>query len=98
MVTLKKIWSGVAPSILAASKRLSSMPIIPAIKRIVVLPYHIRKFIVATRVRVQPVYVRKRILSFVQPSEMKIALTGPLSENSVKKSIAKADAIIRFGM
>ena len=44
-VILKKVCFEVAPSIEDASKRLWSIPIIPAIRRMVVLPNHIRKLI-----------------------------------------------------
>ena len=82
----------------AASKRLSSIPMIPAIRRIVVFPYHMRKFIAATSVLAQPVETRKRMGSCVQPSDMKMEFIGPLSEKSVKKSMANAEAMIRLGI
>ena len=35
---------------------------------------------------------------FSMPIDISVALTGPLSENSAKNSIAKAEAMIRLGM
>jgi hypothetical protein len=50
-VILKNTLKDFAPSICADSNRLWSMPIIPAIRRIVVFPNHIMKFIKATMPR-----------------------------------------------
>ena len=64
----------------------------------VVLPNHIRKFISETRPRVPTTVERKRNGSLMMPAEISAALTGPLSEKRAKKSMANAEAIIRFGM
>ena len=98
MVIFQKIWLGVQPSISAASNRLRSMPMTAAISRMVVLPNHIRKFISETRPRVPTTVERKRNGSLMMPAEISAALTGPLSEKRAKKSMANAEAIIRFGM
>ena len=67
-VTRKKTCRELAPSRLAASKRFWSMPIMPAISRMVVLPNHMRKFMVATRPRTVICLSKKGIASSIQPS------------------------------
>ena len=74
------------------------MPMTAAISRIVVLPNHIRKFISATSPRAPATDDRKRNGSFRMPILISAWLTGPLAENSAKNNIAKADAMIRFGI
>lgn len=59
-VTRQKVCREVHPSISAASKRLTSMPMMPDISRMVVLPNHIRKFISPTSPRVPATEERKR--------------------------------------
>ena len=68
-----------------------------AISMIVVLPNHIKKFITPINERVPKAVPIKSIGSLIHPRVSKIELIGPLVEKSVKKSIANADAIIRFG-
>ena len=74
------------------------MPMTAAISRMVVLPNHIRKFISATSPRVPATEDRKRKGSFKKPALTRKPLTGPLSENRAKNNMAKAEAMIRFGM
>ena len=97
-VTRQKVCREVHPSISAASKRLTSMPMMPDISRMVVLPNHIRKFISPTSPRVPATEERKRNGSCVTPMDISAAFTGPLSENRVKNSMEKADAMMRLGM
>ena len=87
----------VAPSTSAASNREVSIPIMPAIKRIVVLPNHIRQFIRAISPLALPVFARNLYGSEMIPICIKIELIGPPSENSVKNNMENADAMIRFG-
>ena len=96
-VILKNTCVEVAPSTSAASKSDVSIPIIPAISKMVVFPNHIRKFIKATSDLALHVLDRNLNGSLVIPAYIKIELTGPLLENKVKNSIANADAIIRLG-
>ena len=70
-----------APSILAASRILVSIPIIPAIKTMVVLPNHMRKFISAIRPLAPATSERKRYVG--SPIELRRLLIGPTSENIV---------------
>ena len=79
------IWREVAPSISAASKSDVSTPIMAAIRRMVVFPNHIMKFINATSPRVPHTLAKKRIGSFVIPSAARISLMGPFSENKVNE-------------
>ena len=85
------------PSISDASKISGLMPMIAAMSMIVVFPNHMRKFIRPTSVLVPNTDPRKSIRSLIHPRFIRIELIGPLVENIVKNSIAKADAIIRFG-
>lgn len=87
-----------APSISAASKRFGLIPITAAIRRIVVFPNHIRKFINATSPLVPITEDRNRIGSPMIPADTMNEFTGPLSENNAKNNIANALAIIRFGI
>ena len=66
----------------------------------VVLPNHIRKFIKPTRPRAVHTLESQRTGSATMPSFSKMELMGPVSEfeNSVKNSMANADAMIRLGM
>ena len=73
------------------------MLIMPAISIMVVLPNHMRKFIKPISERVPNAVPIKSIGSETIPTDSKIELMGPLVENSAKKSMANADAIIRFG-
>ena len=73
------------------------MPIMTAIRRIVVLPNHIRKFSSATSVRALHLWLKKEYACFRIPAWTSMALIGPPSANKVKNNIAKADAMIRFG-
>ena len=98
MVILKKTWPELAPSILAASNKEVSMPIMPDIRRIVVLPNHIMKFMMQMSARVQSTLAKKRMGSRVIPTFIKMLFIGPPSENKVKNSIANAAAMIRFGI
>ena len=97
-VILKNTCVDVAPSTSAASKRDVSIPIIPAIRRMVVLPNHIRQFIKAIRPLALPVCDKNLYGSEIIPIDMRILLIGPPSEKRVKNSIANAEAMIRFGM
>ena len=97
IVTLQKIWVGVAPSTSAASYRESEIPIMPAIRRIVVFPNHIRQFMKATRPLTEPTCAMKSYGSLNRPMFTRIELIGPVFANMVKNSIAKAEAMIRFG-
>ena len=74
------------------------MPMTAAISRMVVLPNHMRKFIRPTSPRVPATLDKKRNGSSRKPAETSAALTGPLSENKAKNSMAKAEAIMRLGM
>jgi hypothetical protein len=85
------------PSISAASKTSTLMPIMAAISIIVVFPNHIRKFMNPINDRVPNVDPIKSIFSWITPKDIKIELIGPFVENMVKNSMANADAIIRFG-
>ena len=96
-VILKNTCVEVAPSTSAASKREVSIPIIPAIRRMVVLPNHIRQFISAIRPLALPVWDKNLYGSEINPICIKRELIGPASENSVKNNMENADAIIRFG-
>ena len=98
MVIFQNIWFGVQPSSSAASYRVGSTPIMAAISMMVVLPNHIRKFIRPTSARLPHTVFRKLMGSVVQPMLMSTAFTGPLSENRAKKSMAKAEAMMRFGI
>src|SRR5574344_295059 len=71
---------------------------IPDMRSSVVFPYHIRKFIAATSKRTVSVLKRNRIGSAILPVIKAILLTGPESEKRTKKSMANADAMIRFGI
>ena len=97
-VTRKKTCRELAPSISAASNMFWSMPWMPAISRIVVLPNHIRKFIREMSTRTGIFRDRKSMALSAQPAESTTWLTGPTGENSVKNSMEKAEAMIRFGM
>ena len=71
---------------------------IAAISMMVVLPNHIRKFIRPISPRLPHTVFKKLMGSLIQPMLCSTAFTGPLSENSAKNSIAKAEAMIRLGM
>ena len=96
---LKNTCVDVAPSTCAASKSDPSIPIIPAIKRMVVLPNHIKKFMVPTRPLVQATLVKNLIGSLIRLRCKRMEFTGAVlpDANKVKNSIEKAAAIIRFG-
>jgi hypothetical protein len=87
----------VAPSTSAASNKDVSIPIIPAIRRMVVFPNHIRQFISAISPLALPVWDKNLYGSEINPICIKRELIGPASENKVKNNIENADAIIRFG-
>ena len=89
-----------APSNWAASYRPGSTPMMAAIRMMVVLPNHIRKFISPTRPRAVQTLESQRTGSATMPSLSRIELIGPVSafENRVKNSMANADAMIRFGI
>ena len=74
------------------------MPMMPAISRIVVLPNHIRKFIEQISVRTVTRLAKKSMGISLQPQAWISWFTGPTLEKSVKKSMEKAEAMIRFGM
>ena len=97
MVILKNTCDEVAPSTSAASKSEVSIPIIPAISRIVVLPNHIRKFMKDTSDL--ELYMLEKNLNGEDniPICISMELIRPPSENKVKNNIANADAMIRFG-
>ena len=97
-VTLKKVCLGEHPSSSAASKSDGLIPITAAISRIVVFPNHIRKFISPTSPRVPHTDDMNLNGCDRIPIDTRVLLTGPLSENSAKNSIANAEAMIRFGM
>ena len=78
-------------------KKELQKPIIPAIKRMVVLPNHIRQFIRAISPLALPVFAKNLYGSEIIPICIKIELIGPPSENSVKNNMENADAMIRFG-
>ena len=63
----KKTCVDVAPSTSAASNNEVSIPIIPAIRRIVVLPNHIRQFIKAISPLVLPTLERNLYGSVMNP-------------------------------
>ena len=71
-----------------------------AIRMMVVLPNHIRKFISPTRPRAVQTLESQRTGSATMPSLSRIELIGPVSEfeNRVKNSMANADAMIRLGI
>ena len=71
---------------------------IAAISMMVVLPNHIRKFIRPISPRLPHTVFRKLMGASIQPMLSSTAFTGPLSENSAKNSMAKAEAMIRLGM
>ena len=75
-----------------------SMPWMPAISRIVVLPNHIKKFIRLIRMRTETFRPRKLTLLSTMPWASSTWLIGPTGENRVKNSIEKAAAMMRFGM
>ena len=70
---------------------------IAAISIIVVLPNHIRKFISPIKERVPKTDPIKSIGLLIHPRDIRMELTGPLVENSVKNKSANADAMIRLG-
>ena len=90
-------WEEVAPSTSAASNKEVSIPIIPAIKRIVVLPNHIRQFINAISPLALPALDKNLYGVSINPICISIELMGPPSENNVKNNMENADAMIRFG-
>ena len=96
-VILKNTCVDVAPSTSAASKSDVSIPIIPAIRRMVVLPNHIRQFINAIKPLALPVCDKNLYGSEINPICINRELIGPPSANNVKNNIENADAIIRFG-
>ena len=98
MVIFQNIWFGVQPSSSAASYRVGSTPMMAAISMMVVLPNHIRKFIRPMSARLPQTVFRKLMGSERVPMLISTALTGPLSENSAKNSMANAEAMIRLGM
>ena len=67
----------------AASNRLWSMPMMPAMSRIVVLPNHMRKFIRQMSPRTVKRMLKKSIGASIQPSCVRIWLIGPTLENSM---------------
>ena len=71
-----------------------------AIRMMVVLQNHIRKFIRPTSPRAVQMLDSQRTGSLTRPSLSRMELIGPVSEleNSVKNSIANAEAIIRLGI
>ena len=71
--------------------------IIPAIKRIVVLPNHIRQFINAISPLALPALDKNLYGVSINPICISIELIGPPSENNVKNNMENADAMIRFG-
>ena len=73
------------------------MPIMPAISRMVVLPNHIRQFMNPTSPLTDPMCAMKSYGSLKTPIAIRMGLTGPPLENSVKNSMEKAAAMIRFG-
>ena len=98
MVIFQNIWFGVQPSSSAASYRVGSTPMMAAISMMVVLPNHIRKFIRPISPRLPHTVFKKLMGASIQPMLCSTAFTGPLSENSAKNSIAKAEAMIRLGI
>ena len=58
-VTFQNTFQALAPSMVAASNMLWSMPMIPAISTMVVLPNHIRKFINAIMLRTEILVLKK---------------------------------------
>ena len=83
-VIFLNIWNELAPSILAASIIPVSIPIMPAIRTIVVLPNHMRKFIRPMSPRLPHTVFKKLMGALIQPMLSSTAFTGPLSENSAK--------------
>ena len=67
-VTLKNTCRDVAPSMFAASKRLWSMPMIPAMSKIVVLPNHMRKFMRLIKLRTVKRMLKKSIGASIHPA------------------------------
>ena len=100
MVIFQNIWVEEAPSSSAASYRPGSTPMMAAIKMMVVLPNHIRKFISPTSPRAVHTLDSQRTGSLTMPSLSRMELMGAVSalENSVKNSMANAEAMIRLGM
>ena len=82
-VTLKKVWVEVAPSMLAASNIFWSMPMIPAISNMVVLPNHSRKFIRQIRLRTVILMAKKSMGFSAIPICISSWFTGPTLENRV---------------
>ena len=80
-----------APSMEDASYSAGSIPMIPAIKRIVVFPVHIIKLINAIRRRI--LHSSSRKLNAV-PNNW---FTGPVTANNVANNTATDDAINIFG-
>ena len=95
MVILVNTCIEVAPSTFAASNREVSIPIIPAISMIVVLPNHIRKFIRPTTPRTPQVISRNFTVS--PPRLSIIPLTTPALPNNWKNNMENAAAIMTFG-
>ena len=96
-VICQNTWEEVAPSTSAASNKEVSIPIIPAIRRIVVLPNHIRQFISAISPLALPALDKNLYGVSINPICISIELIGPPSENNVKNNMENADAMIRFG-
>ena len=80
-VIFLNIWNELAPSILAASIIPVSIPIMPAIRTIVVLPNHMRKFISAISPLAPATSARNLYVG--SPIELRRLLIGPTSENIV---------------
>ena len=96
-VILKNTCVLVAPSTSAASNSDVSIPSIPAISRMVVLPNHIRQFINAMSPLVLPTCDRNLYGSEMKPICISRLFIGPPSANNVKNNSENAEAIIRFG-
>ena len=69
----------------------------PAIRRIVVFPNHMTKFMKATSVLTAVTFDMNLNGSLMTPSCTSTEFTGPVSANNVKNSMDMALAMIRFG-
>ena len=73
------------------------MPIMPAMRRIIVLPVHMMKFMNPTRA-LDAIVLEKNLNGWLRiPAAISIWFTGPWSENNVKNNMENADAMMRFG-
>ncbi|MNF06456.1 hypothetical protein D3C80_2064080 [compost metagenome] len=77
-VIRKKVWKPFAPSIAADSKRAGLMPITPATRIIMVLPYHIQNWMNATIPRAVVLSCRKKIGASDQPISSNRLFMGPI--------------------